>query len=158
VEALHALNQDARVYRYLAGYAFSRERSEAQFARFREHWERHGFGIFALEEAATGRFVGRCGPAFHRLWPEDPELGWMLDPAVWGRGYATEAGAACLQPLFEEHGFDRVVSIVHPENERSIRVQQRLGFEPWREVLWADVGITLQVRSLTRAEWRSGRA
>jgi RimJ/RimL family protein N-acetyltransferase len=82
----------------------------------------------------------------------------MLDPEVWGRGYATEAGGACLPPMFEEHGFERVVSIVRPENARSIAVQERLGFEPWREVLWEEVGIMLQVRSLTRAEWERRRA
>jgi len=81
----------------------------------------------------------------------------MLDPEVWGRGYATEAGAACLPPLFEAHGFERVVSIVHPENERSIRVQDRLGFRDWREVFWDRRAIMLQVRSLTRAEWQSRR-
>jgi RimJ/RimL family protein N-acetyltransferase len=79
----------------------------------------------------------------------------MLAPEVWGRGYATEAGAACLPPLFEEHGFERVVSIVQPENERSLRVQDRLGFRDWREVLWDETGISLKVRALTRAEWRA---
>jgi RimJ/RimL family protein N-acetyltransferase len=155
LEAMHALNQDGRVYRYLTGFAFSRDQTEAQLTRFREHWERHGFGIFAVEERATGRFVGRCGPAFHRLWPDDPELGWLLDPEVWGRGYATEAGAACLPPLFEEQGFERVVSIVNPENERSLRVQDRLGFHDWHEVFWDTRGIMLLVRSLTRGEWQS---
>jgi len=106
-----------------------------------------------LEELASARFVGRCGPAYHRLWPDHPELGWALLPEVWGRGYATEAGAACLPPIYEEYGFERVVSIVHPENRRSISVQDRLGFSPWREVLWEETGITLQVRSLTRDGW-----
>ena len=81
----------------------------------------------------------------------------MLDPEVWGRGYATETGAACLPPLFAEHGFERIVSIVHPENERSIRVQERLGFSRWREVFWDRRALMLQVRSLRRAEWESRR-
>ena len=155
---LHALNGDERVYRYLSGSAYSRDQTEAQLARFRDHWERHGFGIFAVEERETGALVGRCGPAFHRLWPDHPELGWMLDPAVWGRGYATEGGGACLPLLFEELGFERAVSIVRPDNARSIAVQDRLGFHDWRDVLWDETGITLLVRSLTRAEWESARA
>jgi RimJ/RimL family protein N-acetyltransferase len=81
----------------------------------------------------------------------------MLDPDVWGRGYATEAGDACLPLVLDEHGFERVVSIVHPANERSIRVQDRLGFRDWREVFWDTGGITLLVRSLTRAEWQRRR-
>jgi [ribosomal protein S5]-alanine N-acetyltransferase len=130
----------------------------AQLARFRGHWERHGFGIFAVEERESGGFVGRCGPAYHRLWPDQPELGFMLAPAVWRRGYATEAGAACLPLLFDELGFERVVSIVRRENERSLHVQDRLGFRDWREVLWPETGITLLVRSLTRGEWQIRRA
>jgi RimJ/RimL family protein N-acetyltransferase len=82
----------------------------------------------------------------------------MLAPEVWGRGYATEAAAACLPPLFEEHRFERVVSIVHPENERSLRVQNRLGFGDWREVLWPETAIMLKVRALTRPEWQRRRA
>jgi RimJ/RimL family protein N-acetyltransferase len=157
LETLHRLNCDERVYRYLTGSPSTRAESEAQLARFRAHWAEHGFGICALEERASGRMVGRAGLAFHRLWPDDPELGWMLDPDVWGRGYATEAGAAALNWAFELGGFERVVSIVHPENGRSIRVQDRLGLGPWRDVPWDETGIVLQVRSLSRAEWNRAR-
>ena len=77
----------------------------------------------------------------------------MLDPAVWGRGYATEAGAAGLRYGFETLGFERIVSIVHPENEASFRVARRLSIVPWREVAWDDTGIMLAVWAIERAEW-----
>ena len=53
-----------------------------------------GYGVWAVEERATGRIVGRLGLSHHRLWPQDVEVGWGLDPEVWGRGYATEGGVA----------------------------------------------------------------
>jgi RimJ/RimL family protein N-acetyltransferase len=125
----------------------------AQFARFRRHWEEHGYGLWAVEERETGRFIGRVGLSHHRLWPQDVEVGWALDPAAWGRGYATEGGAAALAHGFGELGVDRVVSIVHPENAASIAVMSRLGIGPWRTVWWPEGGIDLEVRAIERAGW-----
>ncbi|MBA2462148.1 MAG: GNAT family N-acetyltransferase [Actinobacteria bacterium] len=153
MKTLHRLNCDERVYRYLLGRPITREESEAQLERYRRHWEEHDFGLWSLEEKAGGRLVGGAGLSYHRLWRSDPELGWMLDPDVWGRGYATEAGAAALRHGFEELGFDRVVSIIHPENEPSFRVARRLAIASWREVAWDDTGITLQVYAVRRSEW-----
>jgi RimJ/RimL family protein N-acetyltransferase len=83
------------------------------------------------------------------------EVGWALDPAVWGRGYATEGGAAALAHAFGELGVDRVVSIVHPENAASIAVMERLGIRPWRTVWWPEGGIDLDVRAIKSEEWRA---
>jgi RimJ/RimL family protein N-acetyltransferase len=141
------------VYRYTAGRPFTRAETEAQLARYRTHWEEHGFGLWALEERASGRLVGRAGLSWHRLWPSEPELGWMLDPDVWGGGYATEAGSAALRHAFESLGLVRVVSIVHPQNEASFRVARRLAMRPWRSVGWDETGITLAVWAIQRGEW-----
>ena len=155
VEHLHRLNTDPEFVRWLTpgGRPHTRAETEAQLARFRGDWEAHRFGIWAVEELGSGRFVGRIGVRYHRLWPDDPELGWGLDPAVWGRGYATEGGRAALRHAFETLPVERLVSIVLPENAPSIRVMDRLGFSQWREVPWPDGGATLEVRALGRDEW-----
>ncbi len=128
-------------------------RSEAQLERFRRHWDEHGFGLWALEEKSSGLLVGRSGLSLHRLWPAEPELGWMLDPCVRGQGYATEAGAAALHHAFGRLALERVVSIIHPENVSSFSVAERLRIAPWREVDLDDTGIALQVWSTSRAQW-----
>jgi RimJ/RimL family protein N-acetyltransferase len=92
------------------------------------HWQEHGFGLLAVEDRATGTLVGRSGIQFHTLWPQDPEVGWGIDPDWWGRGLATEAGAACVGWAFRELGLERVVSIAQPANVASIRVMEKLGF------------------------------
>jgi RimJ/RimL family protein N-acetyltransferase len=135
--------------RYLA----ARGDGSAAVAGYRAHWAEHGFGIWAAEEKASGAFVGRIGVAYHRLWPDEPEVGWSLDPAFWGRGYATEGGAASLRHAFGTLGFDRLVSIVLRENVRSIRVMDRLGIRPYREVWWPEGEAMLEVRAIARAEW-----
>jgi RimJ/RimL family protein N-acetyltransferase len=148
---LARLNADRLFNRYLR--ARKPIDSAEQFARFRQHWAERGYGLWAVEERATGTFVGRIGLSHHRLWPEDVEIGWALDPAVWGRGYATEGGAAALAHAFTRLGVDRVVSIVHPQNAASIAVMDRLGIGPWRTVAWPEGGIDLEVRAIERAEW-----
>ena len=97
-------NADPEYTRYLAGVQ-TREQSDEQYARWARHWDEHGFGVLGVEWKETGELVGRVGPQFHRYWPQDPEVGWALDPAWWGRGLATEAGAAAVAWGFGELRF-----------------------------------------------------
>jgi len=128
-------------------------------ARWRGHWEAHGYGVWAVEEqAAPGRLIGRIGLSHHRLWPQDVEVGWALEPGMWGRGYATEGGRAALDHAFAAQGLELVVSIVHPENAASIAVMTRLGIEPWRSVWWPDGEIELEVRAIERGKWAQSHA
>jgi RimJ/RimL family protein N-acetyltransferase len=143
--------------RYLSpgGRLFTAADAVEGLRRWRAHWEAYGYGLWAVEERATGRFVGRIGLSHHRLWPDDVEVGWALDPDVWGLGYATEGGSAALAHAFGELGVDRVVSIVDPANTASIAVMTRLGIRQWRTVWWPEGGIDLDVRAIEREEWRA---
>jgi RimJ/RimL family protein N-acetyltransferase len=126
--------------RYLTpcGRALSWAETEEQLRRLRRHWHEHGFGTWAAEEKVSGRLVGRIGLSYHRLWPEEPEVGWKLDPDVWGRGYATEGGAASVRHAFEMVAAPRVVSLVHPDNAASIAVVQRLGLALDGTIWWPE--------------------
>ena len=110
----------------------SLDRSDAwqQMAWFVGQWELRGTGHWALEEKKSGQFVGRAGlhrPERHD-WP-GVEVGWLLHPDYWGRGYATEAGAAAVRYGFEDLQVDKLFSCILPENHRSQAVAKRLGFE-----------------------------
>jgi len=120
-------NTNPEFARHLGG-VHSRERSDDIFDRWLRHWAEHGFGLLAVEWRETGELIGRSGVAFHRAWPDDPEVGWAIDPAWWGRGIATEAGAACVTWAFGDLGFSRVVSITTEANLASRRVMVKLGF------------------------------
>lgn len=69
---------------------------------------------------------GRVGCWNPEGWP-DLEIAWTLHRSFWGRGYATEAARAALHYAFTELGQPHVVSLIHPDNSRSIRVAERLG-------------------------------
>jgi RimJ/RimL family protein N-acetyltransferase len=98
------------------------------------HWQLRNCGQWALEERATGTFVGRAGA----FWPNRDdwpgiEIGWALHPQHWGKGYATEAGAAARDWVFANHDVDELYSCILHENTHSQAVAKRLGFTPWEE-------------------------
>jgi RimJ/RimL family protein N-acetyltransferase len=120
-------NADPAFTRHLAGVQ-TRAQSDEVFDRWQRHWSERGFGLLALEWKESGELVGRSGPQYHRVWPDDPEVGWAVDPAWWGRGIATEAGAASVAWAFDGLGFVRVVSITTEANAASRNVMEKLGF------------------------------
>ena len=126
-ETLARWNADPLHRRHLSGVQ-TREQSDEAFDRWQRHWEERGFGLLAVEWRETGELIGRSGPQFHRAWSDDPEVGWALDPAWWGRGIATEAGAASVAWAFGELDFARVVSITTEGNTESRNVMAKLGF------------------------------
>jgi RimJ/RimL family protein N-acetyltransferase len=55
------------------------------------------------------------------------ETGWCFAADTWGRGYAHESAAEWLRIAFEELGLDRVIAVILPGNERSLRLARGLG-------------------------------
>lgn len=55
------------------------------------------------------------------------EIGWVFNPAVHGRGYATEAALALRDLAFEHFGVHRVFARLDTQNTASIRLCERLG-------------------------------
>jgi RimJ/RimL family protein N-acetyltransferase len=108
------------------------EQAFAQMCGWLGQWELRGTGQWALQERETGTFVGRAGS--HRPervdWP-GIEIGWTLHPDHWGKGYATEAGAAAVEYVFSHHDVDEIYSVILPENSASQGVAKRLGFTQW---------------------------
>ena len=127
-EAFANLHADPEVMRFLSadGKPLSRFDAWRSFAGIVGHWSLRGYGFFAVVERGTNELVGRVGPWYPIDWP-DFEVGWTLDRKYWGRGYATEAVRACITYSFKELGRSKVISIIHPDNRRSIRVAERVG-------------------------------
>ncbi|KAB1087713.1 GNAT family N-acetyltransferase [Neorhizobium galegae] len=90
-------------------------------------YEAHGFGLWGIVEKATGELIGDCGVTLQPT-PQglEPEIGYHLRREWLGRGYAVEAAAACRDFGLGGLGFERIVSIVSPENIPSLRVAARI--------------------------------
>lgn len=97
-----------------------------QMAIFAGHWTLRGFGVWALEERATGKFIGRAGCFEPEGWPGF-EIGYVLAQPAWGNGYATEAAATALAYARNELRRTEIISIIRPLNYGSIRVATGLG-------------------------------
>jgi RimJ/RimL family protein N-acetyltransferase len=90
------------------------------------HWALHGFGMFAVEEKASGKYVGRVGPWSPPGWP-DFEVGWGIAKEFRGKGYALEAAVASIDWVFTTFETDYMVHCIEAENAPSQSVARRLG-------------------------------
>jgi RimJ/RimL family protein N-acetyltransferase len=143
LDTLTRWHNDPELMHYMHKLSFTRDEMAADIERYERHWDEHGFGLWAAEEKETGMIIGRVGLAYHRVWSDDPEVGWLIDTPWQGQGIATEAGAACVSYGFDELGVDRIVSICTAENIPSRRVMEKLGFRVWQPVRDEKLGLDL---------------
>ena len=150
LDAYARMTADAETMRWVGGQVFTRAEAWRHIAYLLGHWALRGYGLWAVEEKATGRLLGRVGLYYPEGWP-GLEVGWLLARDAWGHGYATEAGAAALDFGFRVLLAPRIVSVIHVENAASIRVALRLGerFERHIEVM----GFPCALYGMTRQEW-----
>ena len=80
----------------------------------------------------------------------DLEIGWQLDPAAWGQGYAAEAGHAVAHHAFEA-GVQELFAVVRPRNERGVRTATSIGME-WVGETEKYYDLRLQVYRLRKSE------
>ena len=103
-----------------------RERADRYISHHLAHWEKRGYGHWAVIPQDDGQVAGWCGL-------EDlPELGetevaYLLSTRAWGRGYATEAARAAVEFGFRTCHLPAIIGLVHPENVASRRVLEKCG-------------------------------
>jgi RimJ/RimL family protein N-acetyltransferase len=117
------ITADGETMRYLG--VGTREDTWRSMAMALGHWSLRRFGFWAVEEKGTGRFIGRIGIYHPEGWP-GTEVGWLLARDRWGLGYATEEARASVRYAYEVIGVDDLISIIDPDNIRSIRVAEKL--------------------------------
>lgn len=128
-EPFAAMNADPRVMKFFPS-PLSVEESDRLADRIEEHFERHGFGLCAVETRADGKLAGFIGlnvPWFEAHFTPCVEIGWRLAFDYWGRGLATEGARAAMHYSFAELGSKEIVSFTVPGNVRSRRVMEKLG-------------------------------
>ncbi|MDQ3474231.1 MAG: GNAT family N-acetyltransferase [Acidobacteriota bacterium] len=125
-ETYEKMCADEEIMRYIGGKALNCIEAWRHMAYLVGHWELLGYGHFAVEEKASGKFAGRIGFLNPAGWPAF-EIGWTLAREFWGQGYAIEGARRALTYAFEELDQPHVISLIHPENKASIRVAERLG-------------------------------
>jgi len=133
MDAYCAMEMDADVRRYVGGQPRSREDAEQRFRGTLEP-VKDKLSMWATVLKATGQYIGRCGAYPHftndgSTIPGEGTLAFYIAKPFWNRGYATEAGEAFIGFGFKELGLKRIVAHVQAENEASLHILNKLGFE-----------------------------
>jgi RimJ/RimL family protein N-acetyltransferase len=126
LDAYAEMMADPEVMRFLGGPS-ARGDSWRSMATMIGHWALRGFGLWAVERKRDGVLIGRVGVQYPEGWPST-EVAWTLGRAYWGQGYATEAAKASLDYGFKTTSLGKLISLIDPENQASLRVAQRLGY------------------------------
>jgi [ribosomal protein S5]-alanine N-acetyltransferase len=141
VPAFFRLGSVPEVIRYVGNSPF-KSLADAQAtllsAPLRDY-EVHGYGRFACVWKETGEIIGFSGVKFIEELSQT-ELGYRFLPEYWGQGLASEAGQASIDYARCTLGLDRLIGLVHPENQASARVLQKLGFSMRSKVRLSGLG------------------
>ena len=102
-------------------------------------YHREGFGLWVIRSRATGEFLGDCGLTLQEVeGATEVEIGYHVRADRQGRGYATEAAAACLAHGRDVLGHERIIAIIDPANRPSQRVAEKIGMRYERDASYQD--------------------
>ena len=133
--AFAAIWGDHDVVRHIGGKPLSREEAWVKFARETGDWVLQGFGFWLVEEKSSGKMIGDVGFSDFRRDMKPSlegklEFGWVLAASAHGKGYATEAMRAVMAWAGSYFPDREMCCIIDPGNAASIRVAEKLGFQP----------------------------
>ena len=116
---------DAVATRHLGG-VLARAAAWRKFLQGPGAWLIQGFAMFSVIEKASGEWVGSLGPWRPEGWPGN-EIGWILHPGAWRKGYATEGATAATDWAFANLGWSDIIHCIDTDNVASQDVARRLG-------------------------------
>jgi len=111
------------------GGPFTRSESFSHLAGIAGHWQLRGYGRWIVADRATDAALGVVGPFHPEDWP-CPEIAWTVYDTAEGRGIAFEAAQTARSYAYDTLGWTGAVSLIAPDNARSIALARRLGARP----------------------------
>jgi len=162
LEDFIALTADPDAMRYWgAGGPFTRDVAERNFAASLDRLRQHGFGRRWIVSKTDSVGLGftetkHFGASCDAVSPDEIEIGWMLFPSAWGRGYGTEAGRAIRDEAFDRLELASIVAVHHPSNTASGRIMEKLGMVFESDVVARD-GWPYRLYRITREQWEETR-
>ncbi len=129
IPKMAAISGDEEVMRY-----FPNTQDEAHTSKFvhkmRAMYAEKGYCYFAVDELSSGEligFIGLCDQEYEAAFTPCVDLGYRLARKFWGKGYATEGAAKCLEYAFEMAGLKEVVAVCVTTNTPSENVMKKIG-------------------------------
>lgn len=147
---LFRLYRDAEIRRYFPDGVRSAVETREELVYFLDgHPQDRRLGLWAAIEKETKQFVGRCG-----LLPwnidgvHEVEIAYMIAKERWREGFGTEAARGLVYYAFETVSLQKVIALIDPDHEASIRTAKSAGLEYEKET-WIE-GLHSTVYSITK--------
>lgn len=141
LDELYRLYSDPEIRRYFPDGTRTLDETKEELEWFLNGHPRHPeLGLWATIRKDTGEFIGRCGLL---PWEIDgvleAEVAYMIAKEHWGQGFGSEAASAIVQYGFEQLGLSRIIALIDPEHEASIRTAERAGLRFEKEIFFDGV-------------------
>jgi ribosomal-protein-alanine N-acetyltransferase len=134
LDALAAIYADPQTMRYLGGPR-TRERTRTGLEWMIAAHADQGFGLWATTLLENATLIGRCGLLIQDVeGARETEIAYLLGSEWWGNGYATEAATAIRDHARSQLGFERLISLIAPDNVASKGAARRLGMHHERDL------------------------
>lgn len=130
---LFEMNSNPEVLKYTGDVAFTSVEETEELIRNYIDYKKYGYGRWSTILKESNEVIGYCGLKYLEDIHET-DLGYRWKQQHWGKGYATEAGRACLQYGFKNLGLEQIVAQVLAENIASVRVLEKLGMTYWKQL------------------------
>ena len=136
-------------------FLLSTEDTWSRLLRFVGHWAHFGYGLFVVEDLASGEIVGEVGCARYYRGVDArldgvPEAAWRVLASHRGRGIASEAMPAALAWLDNTLRPERTVCMVNVSNAASLKVAAKLGYVEFAQTTYKKMDVVLLERCRAR--------
>lgn len=127
-ESFYRLNLDKDVLKYTGDKPFENIENSKEFLEKYNHYEKYGFGRWAVINKENGKFLGWCGLKFTEIRNEY-DIGFRFFKKYWNKGYATESAKSCIDYGINKLQLTEILGRAMRENQASIRVLEKIGLE-----------------------------
>lgn len=153
VDAIHKMRSDAEFMRFIHKTE-SRSQAKNWINMVSRYWETSGFGFWAVVSKETNETIGWSG-TWNLAETSEPEIGFAIAKAFWGKGLATEAANFALKYTFEKRHARKVVAVTMPENAASRRVMEKIGMSFESQIYYKSYGLELALYAMTRTDFKT---
>jgi RimJ/RimL family protein N-acetyltransferase len=138
---------------------FDSKHGSRRFHHHLQHWEKHCFGLWLVDDRASGDtagWVGSSHPDYVPQLTDEIEIAWSLRRPFWRQGIATEAAQAAVSTAREHLHPMRLISLIDQQNVRSVAVAKRLGMHDLGPVEHGELELELRLYALETPATSSG--
>ena len=125
-ESFFLLNEDPEVLKYTGDLPFKSIESAREFLENYDHYQKYGFGRWAVILKENNSFIGWCGLKYS-IEKDEVDIGFRFFQKYWNKGYASEAASFCIKIGQEKFKIKLIMGRAMKANRASIKVLQKIG-------------------------------